>query len=308
MSDVSRPAYHGVGVALPAVDAHGTGTPVLETAREAERLGLDHVWVPDHLIFHRPILESVTTLAAVAGATERIGLGFSILNPVLRDVTQLAKQLMTIAVLAPDRLLLGVGLGGEIEAEFRAAGVDTKQRGARLNEILQLLPRLMAGEAVEHEGLLRVACSGLSPAPAVMPPVLVGGRSDAAISRAARAGDAWLPMWMDPSEVADRRGRLAEQAADAGRPAPGVALVAFVNITDDAEAGHEQSAALIRSQYGMPYEKVRRWTLVGDVDEVAGRLDAYRAAGADGFSLALTDPDPLSQLDGLAAVRSALAT
>lgn len=299
--------WSGVGVALPCVDAYGLGHPVLEVARAAEDAGLDHVWVPDHLIFHRPILESITTLAAVAGATQRVGLGTAILNPVLRDTTQLAKQLSSLAVLAPDRLLLGVGLGGEIDAEFRAAGIDKKERGRRLDEALTLLPQLMAGGRVEHDGLQRIDCDGLSPVPAAIPPVLVGGRSEAALARAARLGDAWMPMWMDPSTVAELTGRLKEQAEALGRPAPGVVLVAFVNVTDDPEAGHEQAAQLIKAQYGMPYEKVRRWTLVGDVDTVAGRIREYQDAGVTGFSLATANPDHLTQIEPLAAVRAAVS-
>ncbi|WP_354700590.1 F420-dependent glucose-6-phosphate dehydrogenase [Paraconexibacter sp. AEG42_29] len=302
MSSVNAP-WSGIGAALPCVDAYGTGTPVLPVARAAEAAGLDHVWVPDHLIFHRPILESVTTLAAVAGATERVGLGFAILNPVLRNVTQLAKQLSSLAVLAPDRLLLGVGLGGEIEAEFVAAGVDKTTRGKRLDEVLELLPRLLAGEQVSFDGHNVVECAGLAPIPDAMPPVIVGGRSPAALARAARVGDAWMPMWMDPSTVADYKAQLAVQAAAVGRPAPGVALVGFVNIGDDVEKCHEQAGELVKRQYAMPYEKVRKWTLVGDVEEVARRIAEYRAAGVDGFSLAFAHPDPLSQVDPLAAVR-----
>lgn len=308
MSEVAARPWDGIGVALPCVDAFGVGTPVLEVARAAEAAGLDHVWVPDHLIFHRPILESITTLAAVAGATERVKLGTAILNVVLRDTTQLAKQLTSLAVLAPDRLLLGVGLGGEIEAEFRAAGVDKTQRGKRLDEALALLPELFAGGRVEHDGLQTVDCDGLAPVPPDgLPPVLIGGRSEAALSRAARAGDAWMPMWMDPSTVGELAGRLQEQAEALGRPAPGVVLVAFVNITDDVEAGHAQAAELIKAQYRMPYDKVRRWTLVGDVDTVSARIAEYQAAGVAGFSLATANPDHLTQIEPLAAVRAATA-
>lgn len=306
MSAVTTHPWDGIGVALPCVDAYGDGHPVLEVARAADDAGLDHVWVPDHLIFHRPILESVTTLAAVAGATERVKLGFAILNPVLRNTTQLAKQLSSIAVLAPERLLLGVGLGGEIAEEFRAAGIDRKERGRRLDEALTLLPQLMSGAPVRHAGLQDVDCAGLSPVPPAMPPVLVGGRSDAALARAARLGDAWMPMWMDPSTVAEYGARLKEQAEALGRPAPGIVLVAFVNVTDDADAGHEQAAALIQAQYAMPYEKVRKWTLVGDVDTVAGRIAEYQAAGVTGFSLPTANPDHLAQVEQLAAVRAAV--
>lgn len=297
--------HAGVGVALPTIDAFGDGAPALEAARLGEAAGLDHLWVADHLVFHRPIHEATITLAAVAGATERARLGFAILNPTLRPVTLLAKQLTTLASLAPERLLLGVGLGGEYEPEFRAAGVDPRERGRRLDEALELLPRLMAGEAVEHHGLYEVDCAGLAPSVAP-PPILVGGRSEAALRRAARFGDAWFPMWVDPERVAAGRERLAELAAAAGRPAPGTVLVAFVNVDDDLAAGREGAAGLVERQYGMPYDRVERWTLLGDVEGVAERLSTYVDAGVEGFCLVPAHPRPLDQIERLAEVRAAI--
>jgi alkanesulfonate monooxygenase SsuD/methylene tetrahydromethanopterin reductase-like flavin-dependent oxidoreductase (luciferase family) len=288
--------WSGIGMALPTIDAFGHGTPAVEVARAAEDAGLDHVWVPDHLVFHRPILEAMTTLSVVAGATERIGLGTAILNPTLRKPVWLAKQLSTLATLAGDRLLLGVGLGGEYEPEFRAAGVDPRKRGALLDEALDVLPPLVRGESVDE-----VALSPGAP----FPPLLVGGRGERALRRTARFGDAWLPMWLDPEQVAESRERLAELAAEHGRPAPGVALVAFVNVCDDRAAGRGEAAELIRRQYGMPFEKVERWALVGPVDEVAARLAAYREAGVDGFVLSAAHPRPLEQVGLLAELQVA---
>jgi alkanesulfonate monooxygenase SsuD/methylene tetrahydromethanopterin reductase-like flavin-dependent oxidoreductase (luciferase family) len=303
---MTSPAYAGVGIALPSVDAYGLGSPVMEVARAAEQAGLDHAWVPDHLVFHRPVLEATTALGMVAGATERIGLGFAILNPTLRPVTWLAKQLATLATLAPDRLLLGVGLGGEYAPELRAAGVDRRQRGRLLDEALTLLPQLLSGDAVEHQGLVEVDCPGLAPVPGAAPPVLVGGRSEAALRRAARFGDAWFPMWLDPAEIAASRERLAEMAAELGRPAPGIALVAFVNVCGDRFRGLAEADELISRQYGMPFDRVERWTLVGRADEIAERLDAYRDAGVQGFCLSPAHPRPLEQVQPLAEVRARL--
>jgi alkanesulfonate monooxygenase SsuD/methylene tetrahydromethanopterin reductase-like flavin-dependent oxidoreductase (luciferase family) len=301
---MSAPPWAGVGVALPSIDAFGRGTPVVEVAREAERAGLEHVWVPDHLVFHRPILEATTTLAVVAGATQRIRLGFGILNPTLRSPTWLAKQLSTLAVLAPHRLLVGVGLGGEYEPEFLAAGVDPGKRGQRLDEALELLPRLMRGEPVEHSALYQIACPGLAPVGPVAPPVLVGGRGQAALARTARFGDAWLPMWLDPEQISDSRGRLAELAKRHGRPAPGVALVAFINICADQALGEAEAAELISRQYGMPFERVARWALIGPVDAIAERMAEYRAAGVDGFCLSPASPRPLEQVQRIAGLNA----
>ena len=301
------PAWAGVGIALPSIDAFGNGSPVVQVARAAERAGFDHVWVPDHLVFHRPILEATIAMALVAGATECIRVGSAILNPTLRSIVWLAKQLSTLATLAPDRILLGVGVGGEYEPEFRAAGVDRRQRGRRLDEALELLPRLLAGEAVRFSGCEEVDCAGFAPVPAALPPLLIGGRGEAALRRSARCGDAWLPMWLDPEEIVSSRERLAELAAQHGRPVPGVALVAFVNVCADVAAGTAEAAELVQRQYGMPFERVQRWTLVGPFEQIAERLAAYRDAGVDGFCLSPASPRPLEQVQRMAAVRDALA-
>lgn len=305
MSAVTPP-WAGIGVAVPSVDAYGIGHPVVDVAVAAEEAGLDHVWVPDHLVFHRPVLDAVTALAVIAGRTSRVRLGTAILNPALRPLIWTAKQLSTLEVLAPGRLLLGVGMGGEYEPEWVAAGVDRKRRARRLDEALELLPRLLAGEAVTHDGLHGLDTPPMLPAPGAMPPVLIGGRAEPALRRTARAGDAWFPMWLDPAQVRDGLEQLAGYAAEVDRPAPGAALVAFVNVNDDEERAHDEAAELVKRQYGMPYEKVRRWTLVGSEEQVAERIDAYRAAGVDGFSLAIAGPDQRTQVERLAGVRERL--
>ncbi len=303
----STPPWAGIGLALPTIDAFGNGTPVAEAARDAEAAGLDHVWVPDHLLFHRPVLEAITVLTTAAAVTERIKVGTAILNPTLRPVTLLAKQLSTLMALAPDRLLLGVGLGGEYEPEFRAVGIDRKERGTRLDAALDLLPQLLSGEKVVSDGILPVDVDGLAPVPADgMPPVLVGGRSEAAVKRAARVGDAYFPMWMGPAAITECREQLATLAAEHGRPAPGIALVAFINVCDDPAEGRAQCAEHIKRQYGMPFERVEKWALIGTVEQIAERVQEYRDAGVDGFSLSPAHPFPLTQIDGVAAVREAV--
>jgi alkanesulfonate monooxygenase SsuD/methylene tetrahydromethanopterin reductase-like flavin-dependent oxidoreductase (luciferase family) len=84
--------------------------------------------------------------------------------------------------------------------------------------------------------------------------------------------------------------------------------VAFVNVCDDRARGREQAAELVRRQYGMPFEKVERWALIGTVEEIAERLAAYSEAGVDGFCLSPAHPHPLEQIEQIAAVRAALAT
>ncbi len=278
-------------------------------ARRAEDLGFDGLWAGDHLLAPAPVLDSLCALSAAAAVTERIELGISVLQLGLRQPAWAAKQLATIDALAPGRLRLGVGVGGEFPAEFTAAGVDIRTRGARLDEIMSVLPALLGGEAVGHAGPLAAVRvePGLRPAVGTLPPVAVGGRSDAALARAARYGDQWLSMWTSPATLARRAARLAGLAADLGRPVPGITLLIAASIDDDRSAAMAAAAALIRRQYRMPFEKVDKWTAYGPAAAVTGKLAEYVAAGVTEFVF-MPAGDPLVQYERLAGVREALCS
>lgn len=310
---MARVTDTGFGVMLPSFDPFRTGAPpLLEGAELAEELGFDSGWVGDHLSFHPPVLDAVSALAAVAARTQRLALGTGVLLLPLRNAVWTAKQLATIAALAPGRLLLGVGVGGENPAEFEAAGVPVAGRGRRLDEGIAILTALLRGEAVEHPGpLLPTRSPALEPAPASAPPLIVGGRSEAALRRAASAADGWLGVWMSARRVRTVRARLDELAVECGRPPVALQLMVFVHVTVDASpaavaAGRAEAAAFVKGQYGLAFEKLERWVLVGDPAHVAAELTELRAAGATGFVMMAAAADPLEQYRRLAAVRAAI--
>jgi probable F420-dependent oxidoreductase len=297
------------GVYLPTLDAFRQGTPPLvEAARRAEELGFDTAWAGDHLVFHPPLLESMCALSAAAAVTSRIRLGVGVLLLPLRDIVWAAKQLTTVNALAPGRLTLGVGIGGENPEEFTAAGVPIRERGRRLDEALEILPDLLTGKPVDHSGpLLSVHSPGLEPAPAAPPPLFVGGRSDAAMERVARHGDGWLAMWHRPDTVAARRRALAARAAELGRPEPSTTMLVFVNVADREESAREEAAAMLWGQYRLRFDTVERYTLFGPAARVAERLAAYREAGVAEFALHPAARDPLAQYEAYARVRELLS-
>ncbi len=300
----------GFGVMLPSFDPFRTGrTPLVEGAVLAEELGFDSGWVGDHLSFHPPVLDAMCALAAVAPATRRLVLGTAVLLLPLRNPVWTAKQVATVGVLAPDRVILGVGVGGENPAEFEAAGVPVAERGRRLDESIEIVGRLLRGEAVEHPGpLLPTRSPALEPAPANAPPMVVGGRSDAALRRAARGAEGWLGVWISPRRVAEVRRRLDELAGEYGRPPCRLLLMVFVHVCEPG--GHEpalaEAAAFVKGQYGLPFEQLRKWVLVGTREEVADGLAALREAGAETFVLTAAAADQLEQYRRFAAVRSLL--
>jgi alkanesulfonate monooxygenase SsuD/methylene tetrahydromethanopterin reductase-like flavin-dependent oxidoreductase (luciferase family) len=295
------------GVLLPTFATSGRldGAPlVVAAARRAEQLGFDAVWAGDHLLCPAPVLDSLCALSAAAAVTSRVELGVGVLQLGLRQPAWAAKQLATVDALAPGRLRLGVGVGGEFGAEFAAAGADLKTRGARLDEMMAVLPALLRGEPVSHSGPLAPvrAEPGLRPAVSRMPPIAVGGRSDVALRRAARYGDQWLAMWTSPKTLAERARVLAKLAAEYGRPTPGLALLVTASVHDDVTAARQRAAELIARQYDMPFGNVEKWTAYGPAATVAGMLAEYAEAGVTEFVLMPAGDEP-DQYDALAEVR-----
>ncbi|WP_296145210.1 LLM class flavin-dependent oxidoreductase, partial [Pseudonocardia sp. SCN 73-27] len=184
-------------------------------------------------------------------------------------------------------------------------------RGARLDEGLDIVAALLRGEAVDHPGpLLPTRSPALEPAPVTPPPLVVGGRSEAALRRAARRGDGWLGVWMSANRVAAVRAQLDGFAAEYGRPSPTPLLMVFVHVTDGPrglDAGRAEVAGFVKGQYGLPVERLERWVLVGDTDHVAKGLDELVAAGVQGFVLMPAASDPLEQFRRLARVRERMA-
>jgi alkanesulfonate monooxygenase SsuD/methylene tetrahydromethanopterin reductase-like flavin-dependent oxidoreductase (luciferase family) len=305
-----------VGVLLPTFDATHSGTtpPVIRGAQLIEQLGFDGAWVGDHLACPAPLLDAMGCLTAAAAVTERINLGFSVLLAGLRPPAWTAKQLVTLDALAPGRLRLGVGVGGEFPEEFAAAGVALTRRGRRVDETLEVLPDLLAGRPVSYTGSeIQVEVTaphapgrGLSPAISAMPPIYTAGRGEPALKRAARYADFWMPMWLSADSIAKRIETLDSLAAAAGRPRPKLASLILVHVDADAVRARSEADAHLRGQYGMGLDRVEHWTGLGPADAIAEELAAYVAVGVEEFILMPLGSDPLTQIERLAEVKSHL--
>ena len=287
------------GVLLPTFDPlrRSETFPVAEAARVAEQAGYASVWVGDHLKCPAPVLDAPTCLAVAATVTTRPQIGFSVMLLGLRPLAWAAKQIATLQHLSGNRVRLGVGVGGEFPQEYAAAEVPHSRRGARLDQALRLLPEYLR-PGTEHS---------LEPS-APMPPVLVGGRSDRAMERAARFGDAWLPMWVSPETLAQRGERLAELAVQYGRPAPSLSLLVLAHVDDDRARAREQAAAHLQGQYGMALDRVERWTAFGSAPQVAEFLEPYTQIGVSEILLLPLGERPLEQIERLADAASQIAS
>jgi alkanesulfonate monooxygenase SsuD/methylene tetrahydromethanopterin reductase-like flavin-dependent oxidoreductase (luciferase family) len=303
------------GFQLPTFDPLKLGGPqkFVEAARLGEEAGFDAVWVGDHLYSPAPNYEASVALAAAAAVTERIELGFGVMLLGLRPTAWAAKQLQTLDALAPGRLLLGVGVGGEFPEEFAAVGLSTKRRGRLLDDALAVLPALLQGREAQlpdptgRKGLdgepEMFAVPALAPPVSALPAVYVAGRGEPAMARAARIGDWWMPTWLTPEKTIARRERLTELAQEHGRPVPKIAFVLGAHVDADEGRARQRASTYIEGMYKMPFERVEHWIPVGSPQRVAEAVRAQCEAGVEEIVFTLLGDDPLPQIEALAAVR-----
>jgi probable F420-dependent oxidoreductase len=247
-------------------------------ARAAEAAGLDDLWVADHIAIPPDdaegsggrYLDPLATLAYLAGATERIGLGTGVLVLPYRPALPTAKWVATIQELSRGRLRLGVGAGW-MEAEFRAVGVPRRRRGRITDETLAFLGRCFAGDEVEHNGQRFL----FLPRPP-RPPIIVGGSPPHAFRRAVEHGDGWMPMGGNVTELAPAIAELKERFAAAGKPAPQVVLGTSLPLAEPVRA------AELVARYGAigVTEVVHAWRYA-DERELAEAAQALAAVGRE---------------------------
>ncbi|MDF5752769.1 LLM class flavin-dependent oxidoreductase [Spongiactinospora sp. TRM90649] len=268
-----------VGVYLPPFGGYGDEGPWAH-ARHAEDVGLESVWVGDHLIPTAPRLDATMVLASAAAVTRRIGLGFGVMVPVLRGAAWVAKQVVSLQHLSGDRVLLGVGVGGPVHGDmaFRAVGVPYRERGRRTDELLAVLPDLVEGRTVDLDGHEVTLSPG-----ADMPPLLIAGGagSEPALRRVARYADEWFPAFTGQGAFAASAQRIAELAAEYGRPVPGLTLSVNLALGEDVPAEVIEHQVRATMRYGMPEAMARASLVTGPPEEVARCFADLAEQGAD---------------------------
>ena len=227
-----------LGLIVRNMGPQSTAETMAECAEAAEALAFDDLWVVDHIAIppddaegsEGRYLDPLTSLAWLAGRTARIGLGTAILNLPYRPALPTAKQVATLQELSGGRLRLGVGVGW-MAPEFKALGVDRKLRGRLTDEVLERLHAWFENDEAEENGQAFL----FRPRPE-RPPIYVGGGSDAALRRAARFGDGWLPMGSDPKALAGPVARLRELEALHGRESLEIVAMGGLPLSDPARA------------------------------------------------------------------------
>ena len=260
---------------------------VAAQARAAEDSGYDGVATGEHLFFHGPVTNGFVTLAAAAGATSRIRLLSSLTVLPLYPAALAAKLATTLDQVSNGRFDFGVGIGGEHPPEFVAAGVEVTERAARADEALELMRRLWSGGPVDFSGrFTTVPGLTLEPGPVQRggPPIWSGGRRPAAIRRAGRFADVWLPYMYSPEQVAGSLAEVRAAAEAAGRDPDGIrgAVFCWGGVDTDAEVARREVVDGVSAVYQQDFSRLAdRYLLHGDPDRVVARAREYAAAGAE---------------------------
>lgn len=223
-----------IGICLPNIGKFATAKNLMDVAIEADKEGLDSAWVSDHIATPKhfdaqypyskngkppfsetdPILEALTSLAFVAAKTERIMLGTSVLVLPLRQSTLVAKQFGTICAMAPNRVIVGVGVGW-LEDEFGLLNVDFQNRGSAFDRGLTKLVSLLDPIATEHD------LTVMEPRPSSRPELWIGGGGTTrSIERIASHADAWFAGGGSPTVILPILEKIRKSESKYQRKAP----------------------------------------------------------------------------------------
>jgi probable F420-dependent oxidoreductase len=273
----------GANLAEPAMTA--------SHARLAEEAGFDFVGAGEHVYRDErpgPTQIALSALATAAGATTRVGLLTSIVIAPLHHPVMLAKEAAVVDLASGGRLTMGLGVGGEFPGEFKALNIPLNQRGARTDETVAILRALWSGGPATHAGkLFSIEDVRLDPGPAQPggPKIWIGGRTDAAMKRAARLGDGWLPYLYRPSHYARSVETVRGLLKTYGRSddAFGWGLHLMTAVASTREESVRLAAESLRAGYkydGSYEELAERYVLLGPPQAAIASLLEFQRAGA----------------------------
>jgi probable F420-dependent oxidoreductase len=210
----------------------------LPLAELADRVGIESVWLPEHLVLpvtmsgspnageeHAPIPSSVPVfdtfvyMGLMAGRTSNVRFGTNVYNIGLRHPFVTARAVATADVLSNGRVELGVGSSWMVQ-EWEATGLDFHTRGARVNEAIEICQRLWSEPVVEYHGKFfdfQPVMFEPKPVQAGGPPIHVGGDAPASMRRVARFGKGWMPLNTSLEQLPDAVAKLAQMCEEAGR-------------------------------------------------------------------------------------------
>lgn len=256
-----------------------------------EQLPIDSVWQGGHVLPPSATGEPITRLALLTAWTERVRVGTAVLVLPLYNPVVVAKQLVDLDARSGGRVTVGVGAGGEFVKEFEAVGVPLNERGSRTNEGIEVLEKLWSGQSVSHHGrhfafddvqLHVVRAPGAAEPRLGGPPIVVCGRKEPAMRRAARFGRGWMPYLLSPNAYQRSVDTIRAEAAANGRDLAGFEwmLYLYCSVRRDGDRARADVAKFLGSAYGdKPQAMLDRIAPAGTPEQVAERVQEYIDAG-----------------------------
>jgi probable F420-dependent oxidoreductase len=239
----------------------------LDAAIEADRLGFESAWLPEHLVFpvemrgqlvpgeehppvpaSTPVFDACSYLSWIAAQTKQIRLGTFVYLLGLRHPFVGARGFATLDIVSGGRAEVGIGAGW-LETEWEAAGLDPRTRGRRLDETIEVCKRLWTEDVVEHHGEFydfEPVMFEPKPVQKPHPPLVIGGESDRALRRAARACDGWIGMAHTPESVRAQTDKLRRYEVEEGRADRPVEVTVMGSVDTAADVERWESAGVDR--------------------------------------------------------------
>jgi len=288
----------GIGVGLsrfPFAGAQG----YWDWVQMCEESSVDSIWQTDRLVSKEPMLECLAAMAALAGATQRIRFGMNVASIALRDPLVTAKQCATIDFLSQGRLVPAFGLGSALGMDYVATGTQTRRRGKKADEALQLVRRLWHEDSVDFDGeFFKYDKACISPKPhSAHLPLWIGGSSEVAMHRVAQYGTGWLGGLDSPEQAGVMVRGIKSALCQTGRQIDEDHYGASFSF----RFGHanepivQGAVKALRQRLG---KDPNPFLVIGDAEAIIERIQAYIQAGCSKFVLlpiAGDDKDVLRQ-------------
>jgi probable F420-dependent oxidoreductase len=306
------------GILLPQAGDFATRENILYVAKEAEKEGLDSVWVFERLLWplkpktpypgtpdgslpiqYQNVLDPLGTLTYLAGNTNQISLGTCLIDMLFHNPVVLAKRFATLDVLSQGRVIAGLGIGWSKD-EYEVSGVPLEHRGQRADEFLQSLKRIWTNEVVEFKGqFYSIPASKIGPKPVQKPhpPILLGGFSPKTFLRIVNYADGWLPVvGFGPLEQLEQTiNSLREDARKVNKDPSKIRIFAttYPNVLESSPSIAASSSSSSSEQQRLP--------MTGTVDQIGADINQIKAMGIEhiifGYALSTLAQDMKKMVD-----------
>ena len=269
---------------------------------QVEKSDIDHLFIADHISFHTGLgMDGIVNAATLAAMSPKTTIFIGVYLLALRHPVPVARQLSSLSQAAPGRIVLGIGVGGEDRHEMEICGVDPAKRGRQTNHCMKALRGLMSGSTVSYAcEFFEFQEALIKPAPKPPVPMVVGGRSDAAIKRAALLGDGWLGVWCSSNRfkaVVNEISEIAEERDN--KPDWQHGLQIWTGFGSSEKEARKHLSEQMEGMYKIPFERFEKHSPYGSPERIAEFLAPYVEHGARWLNV---KPCAANEKEGIEAI------